>query len=114
MQLLTLLHGEGCVATIDAIGCRTRIVVQVAAEGGDHLLAFRNDPGTLASEVDEASINANAKDYAGPDLQARESVELGHGGIKTPRYRSSGRSPGRAAQRLVGRDEHDQHGRVGA
>jgi len=36
-QLLALLHLEGCIVNIDAMGCQTRIAAQIIAQGGDYL-----------------------------------------------------------------------------
>ena len=89
-QLLALLHLEGCIVTIDAMGCQTRIAAQIIAQGGDYLLALKGNQGTLEGEVEEAFIDADARDYAGVDSQVLETVERGHGRRETRRYRTLG------------------------
>jgi predicted transposase YbfD/YdcC len=89
-QLLALLQIEGCIVTIDAMGCQTKIAAQIIAQGGDYLLALKGNQGTLESEVEEAFIDADARDYAGLDSQVLESVERGHGRRETRRYRTLG------------------------
>jgi len=89
-QLLALLHLEGCIVTIDAMGCQTRIAAQIVAQGGDYLLALKGNQGTLEGEVEEAFIDADARDYAGVDSQVLETVERGHGRRETRRYRTLG------------------------
>jgi predicted transposase YbfD/YdcC len=89
-QLLALLHLEGCIVTIDAMGCQTRIAAQIIAQGGDYLLALKGNQGTLEGEVEEAFIDADACDYAGVDSQVLETVERGHGRRETRRYRTLG------------------------
>jgi hypothetical protein len=69
-QLLALLHLEGCIVTIDAMGCQTKIAEQIQAQGADYVLALKGNQGTLAAEVEEAFISADAKDYAGMDSHA--------------------------------------------
>jgi len=45
---------------------------------------------TLAAEVEEAVIDADARDYAGLDSAFIERVGRGHGRIETRRYRTLG------------------------
>jgi predicted transposase YbfD/YdcC len=89
-QLLAFLHLKGCIVTIDAMGCQTKIAEQIVAQGGDYVLALKGNQGTLATEVEEAFISADAKDYAGMDAQFLETVERGHGRVETRRYRTLG------------------------
>jgi predicted transposase YbfD/YdcC len=89
-QLLELLHIKGCIVTIDAMGCQTKIAEQIVAQEGDYVLALKGNQGTLAEEVEEAFIDADAKDYAGMDSNFLETVEQGHGRTETRRYRTLG------------------------
>ena len=89
-QLLALLHLKGCIVTIDAMGCQTKIAEQITAQGADYVLALKGNQGTLATEVEDAFISADAKDYAGMDSQCLETVERGHGRVETRRYRTLG------------------------
>jgi hypothetical protein len=47
-QLLALLHLQGCIATIDAMGCQTKITEQINAQGAKYVLALKGNRGTLA------------------------------------------------------------------
>lgn len=89
-QLLAFLHLKGCIVTIDAMGCQTKIAEQITAQGGDYVLALKGNQGTLAKEVEDAFISADAKDYAGTDSQFLETVERRHGRVETRRYRTLG------------------------
>ena len=62
-QLLALLRIKGCIVTIDAMGCQTKIAEQIIEQEGDYVLALKGNQGTLASEVEEAFIDADVKDY---------------------------------------------------
>jgi predicted transposase YbfD/YdcC len=42
-DLLHLLAIKGCIVTIDAMGCQTQIAVQIVEQGGDYLLALKNN-----------------------------------------------------------------------
>jgi len=93
-RLLELLHLKGCIVTIDAMGCQTKIAAQIIAQGGDYLLALKGNQGTLLAEVEEAFIDADAKDYAGLLSQVVETVEHGHGRRERRRYRTLGQLDG--------------------
>ena len=42
-ELLHLLAIKGCIVTIDAMGCQTHIAEQILDQGGDYLLALKNN-----------------------------------------------------------------------
>ena len=63
-RLLALLHLDGCIVTIDAMGCQTKIAAPIRAHGADYVLALKGNQGTRAAEVEEAFISADAKGYA--------------------------------------------------
>jgi len=92
--LLELLVLEGCIVTIDAMGCQTKIAEQIIAAGGDYVLALKGNQGTLAEEVEEAFIDADARDYAGLDSQVIETSERNHGRVERRRYRTLGNLDG--------------------
>lgn len=89
-QLLSLLMLKGAIVTIDAMGCQTKIAEQIIDQGGNDLLALKGNQGVLAAQVEEAFIAADAKDYAGVESEALDTVERGHGRIETRRYRTLG------------------------
>jgi predicted transposase YbfD/YdcC len=64
-QLLELLMLKGAIVTIDAMGCQAKIAEQIVDQGGDYVLALKGNQGVLAAEVEEAFIEADAKEYAG-------------------------------------------------
>ena len=93
-RLLELLVLKGCIVTVDAMGCQTKIAEQIIAAGGDYVLALKGNQGTLADEVEEAFIDADAKDYAELDSQVVETTERDHGRVETRRYRTLGNLDG--------------------
>jgi predicted transposase YbfD/YdcC len=86
--LLELLTLKGCIVTIDAMGCQTKIAEQIIDQGGDYVLALKGNQETLAAEVEEAFIDADARDYADMETDYFETVERGHGRVETRRYRT--------------------------
>jgi len=89
-KLLQWLTLEGCIVTIDAMGCQTKIAEQIIAQGGDYVLSLKGNQETLASEVEEAFIDADARGYEDLDSAFLETVERGHGRLETRRYRTLG------------------------
>lgn len=89
-ELLALLMIQGCIVTLDAMGCQRAIADQILAQGGDYVLALKGNQGALAAEVEEAFIDADAGDYDGLDSQVLETVERGHGRMEIRRYRTLG------------------------
>ena len=99
-RLLELLALNGCIVTIDAMGCQTKIAEQIIDAGADYVLALKGNQSTLAEEVEEAFIDADARDYAGADADVFETVEQGHGRQETRRYTAIGDLKGVSRQAL--------------
>jgi predicted transposase YbfD/YdcC len=49
--LLTLLDLNGCVVTIDAMGCQTDIAELIISRGADYVLAVKGNQGTLLNDM---------------------------------------------------------------
>ncbi|MFT6924560.1 MAG: putative transposase YbfD/YdcC [Psychromonas sp.] len=52
-KLLKLLGIRGCLITIDAMGCQTKIAKQVVDGGGDYLLAVKGNQPKLLAAIDK-------------------------------------------------------------
>ncbi len=89
-QLLELPMLEGAIITIDVMGCRTKSAEQIIDQGADYVLALKGNQGTLAAEVEEAFIDADAKDYRAVETDVLETIKRGHGRVETRRYRTLG------------------------
>ncbi len=50
-ELLRLLELHGCIVTIDAIGCQTKIAEQIVQQGADYLLAVKENQGKLYEDL---------------------------------------------------------------
>ena len=89
-RLLELLRLGGCIVTLDAMGCQREIAEQIIERGGDYVLALKGNQSTLAAEVEEAFIDADARDYTGMATGFLHTHERGHGRVETRRYRTLG------------------------
>lgn len=52
-ELLRILALEGCIVTIDAMGCQTAIATQIIEQGADYVLALKGNQGTIHDKVVE-------------------------------------------------------------
>jgi predicted transposase YbfD/YdcC len=50
-ELLDVLDVEGCVVTIDAMGCQTEIAEKIISQQADYMLAVKGNQGTLAEDI---------------------------------------------------------------
>jgi predicted transposase YbfD/YdcC len=122
-ELLKLLHIEGCLVTIDAIGCQTEIAEQILEGEADYLLALKENQGTLYEDVallfdDLAAYDFDTKVYP---HQYTKSANKGHGRIETREcwviddqnlledFRTSHRWPGLSSIiKITAQRKHDQ------
>lgn len=75
--LLELLDLSGALVTIDAAGCQKEVAAQVVADGGDYLLAVKENQPRLFADIDRLAAAALATDYAG--LSQHQTTGTGHG-----------------------------------
>jgi predicted transposase YbfD/YdcC len=79
--LLKVLALEGCIVTVDAMGCQTAIAQTIIDQGGDYVLAVKDNQGALYEDrqdlfagAQEAAFQAVSYDYA-------RTINKGHGRI---------------------------------
>ena len=83
--LLGTLALKGCIVTIDAIGCQTEIAQQIVDQGGDYLLAVKDNQGKLAQALRDFFADAAAGGFGALPVSRCETVEKDHGRIETRR-----------------------------
>ncbi len=93
-ELLDTLMLRGCIVTIDAMGCQKAIADKIVDQGGDYVLALKGNQSTLSEQVEEAFIDADARDYEGVQSDYFETEERGHGRRETRRYWTLGELEG--------------------
>jgi predicted transposase YbfD/YdcC len=86
-KLLELLELKGCIVTIDALGCRTKIAAQIIEQGGDYVLGLKGNRSTLHEEVEEFFTTASAGEFAGVVHDDIEETDKDHGRLEVRRYR---------------------------
>jgi len=85
-KVLEVLALNGCIVTLDAMGCQKAIAEQIVARGGEYVLALKGNQSKLAEAVEELFIDADARDYAGWPMDYYETNERGHGRVERRRY----------------------------
>jgi predicted transposase YbfD/YdcC len=77
-ELLRLLELKGAIITIDAMGCQTEIADQIAAAGGDYVLAVKDNQPTLHAALQQRFEQHHESGRNGRGQHARTN-EKGHG-----------------------------------
>jgi predicted transposase YbfD/YdcC len=87
--LLRLLDLEDCLVTIDAMGCQAAIAAQIVEQGGDYVLALKDNQPTLHEEVRLTFAQARADGFAvyPPDTHDyARTVDSDHGRLEIRRH----------------------------
>lgn len=90
-ELLDLLYIEGCIVTIDAMGCQTKIVKKIKKKKADYVISLKGNQGTLHNEVKEYYEDLK-EEMDKIEKGNHESVKMvrtldkGHGRIEERKY----------------------------
>lgn len=85
-QLLDLLALEGCLVTMDAMGCQREIAQRIVSKEAEYVLALKGNQGTVYEEVDGFFRWARAREFAEVAHTSYQTVEKDHGRIEERRY----------------------------
>lgn len=81
-QLLKALEISGCIVTIDAMGCQTEIAKTIVDEGGDYVLALKDNQGNLFEDVQKLFADLESSHYQAYVCDYEKTVNKGHGRIE--------------------------------
>jgi len=81
-DLLAALELAGCLVTVDAMGCQRSIAQQVLEQGGDYVLALKDNQPSLAADVQECFAQAQASRLADVPYDYHRAVDKGHGRLE--------------------------------
>lgn len=79
-RLLDLLEIEGCIVTIDAMGCQREITSKIVDKGADYVLALKGNQGGLYQDVQELFRYAEETEFV--DCDYHKTVEKNHGRLE--------------------------------
>jgi len=72
---------EGCIVTVDAIGCQKEIAAIVVEKDADYVFALKENHGHLYNDVVLLFDDLEQSGYRDYQYQATETIDKGHGRI---------------------------------
>jgi len=78
-HLLRLLQLKGCLVTLDAAGCPTKIASQIVEQGADDILAVKNKQPGLAKVVRESFESSDEHEETKDLVDFCETQDVGYG-----------------------------------
>ena len=85
-QLLALLDLQGCIVTIDAMGCQKDIAYTITPQGVDYVLALKEHHPTLYEDVTLFLHDVKAHNVGHVQYQCEETVDADHGRLEMRTY----------------------------
>src|SRR4051794_6752015 len=82
-KLLDLLHIEGAIVTIDAMGCRREIARKIIDKKADYILALKGNQGSLRADAELFADEQIARGFADTAVTRTQTVDAEHGRIET-------------------------------
>lgn len=87
-ELLRVIQLEGCIVTIDAMGCQKKIAERIIAGGGDYVLAVKGNQGNLFEDIRLFFEYGRKNGFGDIPHDSYEETDGGHGRIEIRRYRT--------------------------
>ena len=81
-RLLQMLDLKGCLVTIDAIGTQTEIAEQIVEQGGDYLLAVKENQGHLYEDLEYLFQLEGQQDFHESPFTYAKQVNKNHGRLE--------------------------------
>ena len=78
-QLLKALEIEGCIVTIDAMGCQRTIAQQIVERGAAYVLALKGNQGRLFEAVQQIFAQSQKTQFLRLSLIC---IDIGHGRVE--------------------------------
>lgn len=78
-KLLKVLCLQGCIVTIDAIGCQKEIVKQIVEQDGDYVISLKKNQNSLYERVENLFKEAINNRFQGVEYSEIRRDESGHG-----------------------------------
>lgn len=85
-ELLKLLEIEGCIVTIDAMGCQKKIAKEIIDKKADYVLSLKGNQSNMHNDIAlyfQEALSSNFKDI---NVDYYETVDGEHGRIEIRRY----------------------------
>ncbi len=85
-KLLKILTIEGCLISIDAMGCQTEIAQTIIEQQGDYVLALKANHKNLYEDVVQLFKFARQQDWKDIEHEYYQTINKGHGRIEIRRH----------------------------
>ncbi len=85
-ELIKTLEIEGCIVTIDAMGCQKNISKTITDKGADYVLALKENQGTLHDNVELFFQNYLNSPTKQPAVDFYQSTDGDHGRVEIRKY----------------------------
>lgn len=85
-ELLRRLNVAGCIVTIDAMGCQTKIASEIISAGGNYVLALKGNQSSLHEEVRNFIEDTHECEVAGAKFDYEQTDEVAHGRVESRKY----------------------------
>jgi predicted transposase YbfD/YdcC len=82
-QLLQALEVAGCIVTIDAIGCHTKIAETIINQEADYVLSLKENQGHLFEDVELLFNDLEKSQYQAYHFDYHKTIDKDHGRIET-------------------------------
>lgn len=82
-QLLKMLEIEGCIVSIDAMGCQKNICRTIVKKDADYILSLKGNQGNLHDDVKLLFQAYKEDDFKDISFDYHETIDAGHGRIET-------------------------------
>jgi len=84
-ELLKILDLDGCIVTIDAIGCQTETVKPIIEKGADYVISLKGNQGTLHQDIKDYLDWAERIKFKDIKYEYCRTLEKDHGRIEERR-----------------------------
>lgn len=81
--LLRMLDIAGCIVTTDAMSCQKATAAQIISQGGDYVLAVKENQQHLYDDIEGRFAHASAHRFEDTDVRHCTENDIGHGRIET-------------------------------
>jgi predicted transposase YbfD/YdcC len=85
-ELIRTLQLKGCIVTIDAMGCQTKIAAAITEAKADYVLGLKGNQSALHDEVKIFFEECLAGNFPAATYDYLETTEHGHGRAETRRF----------------------------
>ena len=81
-QLLKMLDIHGCIVTLDALSTQTKIAKTIIDQGGDYILAVKENQGNLYEDIHDLFAEDQKYDFKDAPYNYAKTVNKDHGRIE--------------------------------